>query len=172
MILLNLLSLTENVSTFTGTLSPEVLNERINSEYFNVKSEGKYKFSIKKQFDYFEFTGNIEFDFEQMCGRCVEFKPRSLTIPISGVVKFKQSDDMEDDVGIYYTESEVFDLEELLVEQIILNLDPFWLPELEDDKCEMCDQTICLDKGKNSVGNLFESNTLENLKKTFAKRGF
>ncbi|MCS6893773.1 MAG: DUF177 domain-containing protein [Deltaproteobacteria bacterium] len=172
MIVLNLLSLTEEFSKFQGEIDKKSIDERIASDYFKVAHNAKFEILAKKSFDYFEIQGQTHVLYKQLCGRCVKFLDRELNLSFKAIIRLESEKSFEDDVGIYYTSSEIFDLEEMILEQIILKLDPFWLPETKNLDgmvcCSACLKPVKFNQDNDNRSRLFTSDIRDQLKKRFS----
>lgn len=140
MLLLNLATLKSEFTSFSGYIPATVLHERLTSEYFRVSKDSYFKVKARKSYDYYEVEGSVSGEFEQLCGRCLDFVERQFDVSFKAIIKLRSGDDEEeDDIGLYFSDDEVFNLEELLLEQIILQLNPFWLPDtVIVDGTEVC----------------------------------
>jgi uncharacterized metal-binding protein YceD (DUF177 family) len=89
-----------------------------------------------------EVRGSLTASYLQECGRCLEPKPRTMDTSIAYILK--PSDDEEecigeDDIGIAYYQGDHVDLEPLLQEAFLLQLTPFWSPDIDDnERCMLC----------------------------------
>lgn len=136
MIFIRFADLDSSPLEITGEINPEAIIKKINSEEFSFDTPQKFTVSATSLPDGGEFKGEILSEFEQICGRCGEIRHRELTIPLKLIVRrmppkrFREDDGRyEDDIGISFVEGERFDLEPMLIEQILLSLSPFWSEE-------------------------------------------
>lgn len=120
----------------TGEIDPEAIIKKIDSDEFSFDLPQIFSLKARSLPDGGEFQGSIIAKFDQICGRCGEIRQRELSIPFKLIVRrmppkrFREDDGRyEDDIGISFVEGERFDLEPMLIEQILLSLSPFWSEE-------------------------------------------
>ncbi|MCS6961476.1 MAG: hypothetical protein NZT61_03090 [Deltaproteobacteria bacterium] len=174
MLLINLSTLKEEFSRFEGQISEEILRERFNSEYFLTNGPGLFFILARKNYDYFEIKGGIDFSIKQLCGRCLIYVEKKMKIPVSAIIKKRTSVSDEEDIGLYYADSDVYNIGELLIEQIVLNLHPFWLPDVEVingiERCVECKKELCFQgQNKPHPENLVSETIKTKLKSIFGK---
>jgi hypothetical protein len=165
MILLNLFSLKETFSSFSGIVSAAALAERFNSEIFKFTNPLNYLVKARKIADYFELKAKIELNFLQFCGRCCEFQQRLVLKDFTVLIKIKTGE-LKDDVDLYLTDSEVFNLEDFLLEQLVLEADIFWAPQLtEKNACTRCNKTFTSTHQCDGAKKLFDESVKAQIKK-------
>lgn len=120
----------------TGEIAPILISKSLDSEEFSFSSPQIFNLNATALPDGGEFKGEIKAEFEQLCGRCGQMRIRKFNIPVLLVVRKlpprrSREDDgrYEDDIGISFVEGERFDLEPMLVEQILLSISQFWSEE-------------------------------------------
>jgi hypothetical protein len=143
MILLNLHSLKETFTSFQGSLSSAIVSKLLDSDIYKFQEDLRYILQARKVADYFELKGQLEINFHQVCGRCCDFKPRSLTKSFSIIIKLVSDQAISEDVDFYTVTSEVFNLENFLLEQFVLESNIFWLPQLQNGEvCSLCQRVF------------------------------
>lgn len=87
-----------------------------------------------------ESKGKVVGRYRQACGRCTLEVPREIEARLDYILKPKpEGKSWEDDVGIAYYDNDHIELEELVQEALILSLDVFWSPALDDEgACTQC----------------------------------
>lgn len=139
--------------TIDDTIPLEALNTRMQSgseSSIVFVSAPQVKITVRPLSGSHEVKGEIIASYRQPCSRCIIEVPREMKIPLELILKpVKESEELEDDVGVHLYEGDHVDLEELIQEEIILHLDIFWAPELDPDgKCSQC--------GEKKIGTVAE----------------
>ena len=85
-----------------------------------------------------ESKGTIKTAYRQPCSRCMDEIERTVELPANFLLAPRPADkdeSYEDDVGISYYEGDHVDLEDLIQETLILSLDQFWHPPVDESGC-------------------------------------
>ena len=87
------------------------------------------------------FKGELTTSYKQPCARCTDEQEQQLSVTANLVFHELLGDEAEPDadVGVYFYRDGAIELEEIIQEQLILELEPFWYPkECENGDCETC----------------------------------
>lgn len=85
-----------------------------------------------------QVRGHISAAYIQSCGRCLEDKPRELKIEVNLVVMSGEHGGNHDEIGVLYAQNDIIELDPALEECLIVQLTPYWSPEVENGACCMC----------------------------------
>ncbi len=88
-------------------------------------------------------NGTLKATCRQQCGLCAIDPEREIQINISHIFKFHSDAASlpEDDVGVTYYSGEHIDLGACIEDLIILQLSPFWHPEIDSSgSCTLCNK--------------------------------
>lgn len=85
-------------------------------------------------------TGTVNTKCKQQCGLCADELERELSVPVQHIFKFHSDLPLpEDDVGLSYYNAEQVDILACIEDLLILQLSPFWHPQLDSQgKCSFC----------------------------------
>lgn len=85
-------------------------------------------------------SGTVSSRVRQACAGCGTLIERELSVPIEWMLKpVTGIEGEEDDIGLYYYQGDHFDLEFPVAEACLLQLTPYWRPELTGDgPCTGC----------------------------------
>lgn len=129
--------------TIASTLDLESLNQRMrecqtNDIEFTVAPS--FEITLRKAPFGAEAYGHIEAQFTQNCSRCLDPRPRKISLQCNAVIKERpQPDSVEDDISLIFSDNDYIDLSNHLEEMLILKIDSFWSPPLNTQaKCKDC----------------------------------
>lgn len=131
-------------------LSSISINKRLNEvkdSGINILADPLVYLKVNKNIEGAEAVGKIHVTYSQCCSRCLDPLPQNSELPFHLIIKHREEgDDQFDDIGIMYYEGEYADLQETLEEVIILSIDIFWAPSLDQKgNCSLC-QKNCAEK--------------------------
>lgn len=116
---------------------------------FHIKRPVEYALTVKKFDHLLTVTGPVVFEASFMCGRCLEEFQQSITldmdirlVPEAEIPQASEVELKDEDMDVYYYESDEIDLDPFIYEEVLLNI-PF-RPLCKDDCQGLCG--IC---GKN-----------------------
>jgi uncharacterized metal-binding protein YceD (DUF177 family) len=105
-------------------------------------------------------TGTVTGQYQQDCGRCSDPVPQQMEIQVNLIARPRaEGSDVEDDIGIVFFDGEHVELGDLLEELLILKLDLFWSPPMdESNKCTVCSRQLVKGESKpvNVLGDLLK----------------
>jgi uncharacterized metal-binding protein YceD (DUF177 family) len=151
------------------TISANALNDRMkegrdNGAYFI--EDPSFDLSVRKHPSGAEIKGEITAKYRQPCGRCVQEVIRTATTPLHYILKPRpERNEAEDDLGIAYYDADHIELDELMQEEVVLHLDLFWSPPLDE-------HGACIECHRDSTSSSISSKgrTFGDLLKTVQKR--
>lgn len=152
------------------TIPLEALNERMNEAPGNdilFTADPEISITVAGRLQGAEGKGYIRASWEQPCARCMDNLKIEKNIPFEYAFKPlphdpKLAEEAIDDVGIIYYSGEHLDLEGPVQETLILAIDPFFKPELDEDgACEhcgknFCQKTVSAKDGNTALGDLLK----------------
>jgi uncharacterized metal-binding protein YceD (DUF177 family) len=129
--------------TIANTLDLESLNQRMQECQTNdieFTAAPSFEITLRKAPFGAEAYGHIEAQFTQSCSKCLDPRPRQIKLQCNAVIKERpQPDSVEDDISLIFSDNDYIDLSNHLEEMLILKIDPFWCPPLDDQaKCRDC----------------------------------
>jgi uncharacterized metal-binding protein YceD (DUF177 family) len=136
-------SLSPAGNTLEQPLSASAINKRMSEAAENdifFTSDPLVKVTLTQIISGAEASGTIKANFRQPCSRCMEEKERFLEVPFRLTIRRRPANVADDqDIGVLYYEGDQADLREYLEDTLILEISPFWAPELDaEKKCSLC----------------------------------
>jgi len=149
-----------------GNLSKERLNARLALAEGNdiiLLTDPPFDLLVTRQIGGGQVQGHVHITFQQGCGRCLKNVEQKRQVAVEYLLKEQPEPNSAetpfvDDVGVHCYHQDRVDLENLLQEEIILALDPYFSPAVDEGgKCELCGD-ICDDTSrapeKRTLGDL------------------
>ncbi len=149
-----------------GSLSKERLNARLalaEGNDITMLTDSPFELLVTRQLGGGEVHGHVHITFQQGCARCLKNVEQKRQVAVRYLLKEQSEGDaaetpLVDDVGVHcYTQDKV-DLENLLQEEIILSMDPYFSPAIDErGKCELCGDSCgdeCRPPERRTLGDL------------------
>lgn len=167
-------TLTPEGLTINDTIPLTPLNERMdegsnNDIYF--LNDPEVNIRIWSSARGAETEGTVRARYRQPCGRCLKEIEQLLEVPVNYIVKAASPEQKVKDLdalGILYYQGEHIDLEEILQESLILALNPYASPPINDEgNCSICElnpenHLQIKNTSKNTLGDLLKNIHLKN----------